>query len=193
MVDKPTPENLDELKRELESQARQQAAKWIISSIVILVGFAVTGWWFYLQPKIDDYIRNKADGLPSGAVVAFLSSESEPCPGDNWEIYNDVKGRFIVGAGKGDGLTLRELGKSGGEQMHILKGDELPSHNHDIYFSLGEGGAAPLNWFNNAKTNNTVASQSRGPDTGGHQPFVGKNQPHNNMPPYIALYYCKKG
>lgn len=42
----------------------------------------------------------------------------------------DYRGRTILGAGAGAGLTARALGGKGGEEAHALAVGELPSHDH---------------------------------------------------------------
>ena len=42
----------------------------------------------------------------------------------------DLRGRVIVGAGSGPGLTPRALTATGGEETHVLLSSELASHNH---------------------------------------------------------------
>lgn len=44
----------------------------------------------------------------------------------------DLRGRCLVGAGNGPGLTPRKEGHSGGEQYAQLSVEELPSHSHTI-------------------------------------------------------------
>ncbi len=138
--------------------------------------------------------------IPSGAVVAFLSSESNPCPGKDWKLFDAAKGRFIVGAGKGDGLTLREIGKTGGEQNVALKENQMPKHNHAV--STGYG----VNWHDGLaggydETGIDVLFNNPDPvikRNGGHGiltqviSYTGGGELHNNMPPYLALYYCKR-
>ena len=53
-------------------------------------------------------------------------------PGDGNTTFNlpDYRGRALVGAGAGPGLTARALGAKGGEEAHVLAVGELPSHNH---------------------------------------------------------------
>jgi len=42
----------------------------------------------------------------------------------------DLRGRSVIGAGTGSGLTLREVGDVGGEESHQLTAGEIPSHAH---------------------------------------------------------------
>ena len=44
----------------------------------------------------------------------------------------DCRGRTTVGAGAGPGLTNRGLTAKGGEENHVLNGNELTYHNHGI-------------------------------------------------------------
>lgn len=42
----------------------------------------------------------------------------------------DLRGRAIVGAGAGSGLTARDVAEQWGEEAHTLKTTEIPSHSH---------------------------------------------------------------
>ena len=44
----------------------------------------------------------------------------------------DLRGRDVLGAGTGSGLTSRAVGQIGGEETHALTISELASHNHPI-------------------------------------------------------------
>lgn len=64
-------------------------------------------------------------------------------PGDGTTTFNvpDYRGRAIVGAGAGAGLTARALGAKGGEEAHVLAIGEMPSHDHGG--ATGTGQTAP--------------------------------------------------
>ncbi len=123
--------------------------------------------------------------IPSGAVVAFLSSETGPCPGKKWKLFDAAKGRFIIGAGKGKDLTHREFGETDGKERVFLKKAEMPSHTHLV------GNQGPVYGIKDLPPNGPNAAiihQVLNKESGSK----GQNKSHNNMPPYIALYYCKK-
>ncbi len=132
--------------------------------------------------KISTLKQTLNPQLPIGAVVAFDSSESETCPGAEWKLYKPAKGRFIVGAGHGDpNIRIpRKLGDIGGEEEHKLTIGEMPIHSHgDFWGSDGtKYGMLMENRFHNAGFKKLKAE--------------GGNKAHNNMPPFIALYFCKK-
>jgi len=44
----------------------------------------------------------------------------------------DARGRVLVGAGTGAGLTPRALAATGGEENHVLSVAELASHGHGV-------------------------------------------------------------
>jgi microcystin-dependent protein len=44
----------------------------------------------------------------------------------------DLRGRFILGAGTGPGLTERAVGQTGGAEQHVLSDGELAAHAHPI-------------------------------------------------------------
>jgi microcystin-dependent protein len=44
----------------------------------------------------------------------------------------DLRGRNIVGAGAGPGLTNRALGSTGGAEYHYISTNEMPAHSHPV-------------------------------------------------------------
>ena len=53
-------------------------------------------------------------------------------PGSGMFNLPDCRGRTVVGAGAGAGLTERDLGATGGEEAHHISVTEMPSHTHGI-------------------------------------------------------------
>lgn len=96
----------------------------------------------------------------------------------------DLRGRSIVSAGQGNALTMRYVGQIGGEEMHVLTVNEMPSHDHAIYgqdniaYPTGSVSNEVAN-IENKWSSSAFFSRSTGQNGG--------NQAHNNMHPFIVL------
>jgi len=113
--------------------------------------------------------------------------------GGTWE---QIKDRFLLAAG-----DSYAAGSTGGEAQHTLTEAEMPSHTH--FSNDGWNGYAPRS---NRDGVNNVLTYSKVKSAGGYtKPYTdanngldstlsstGKNQPHNNMPPYLAVYMWKR-
>ena len=165
-----------------------------------------------IQRVVDDTADIGAGDIPIGAVVAFdLPNE---CPKD-WKRFWHAGGRFIIGAGRHspDGNDERNVDQNGEElsvypsaydgsspgnyttgglEKLTLTTPQIPSHSHELDIdqvqSSGVGRAsnepgAPIMW---GVPNETTIRNTHG--VVGHQ---GEALPHDNMPPYVALYFCK--
>lgn len=198
-----------EVIAEIRKQAVQQTAKWLIGTFVFLLILAATGWWFFFEPKIRDYIAGAAGGVPAGTVVA--STVTCQTMGTGWVAFTEGKGRFLVGAGTeahsgfatwdmerpGGGVEPTELRAyglldKGGEELHVLSTAQLPAHHHDFVGTVSAiGGWAP-------PAVRSKLGVGDGADWGSYTPAgaitnTGGDEAHNNIPPYIALNFCKKG
>lgn len=93
--------------------------------------------------------------------------------GGTWEA---IEGVFLLGCS-----SEYVAGTTGGEESHTLTVEEMPKHNHQMTFYTGNPGG-----FQNAQQ---VAPNNSIPRT---TEMAGNNQPHNNMPPYLAVYMWKR-
>ena len=130
-------------------------------------------------------------GVPEGAVLAFNRQE---CP-NSWTAYDDGEGRFIVGVGAhtlhnayGNKVPTKELGEKSGEDRVLLEIDHMPNHFHynPTQGSTGQGRYPAL-----AATDHGNEG-ARGMEHSRPTSEQGESQPHNNMPPYVALLFCEK-
>lgn len=107
----------------------------------------------------------------------------------------DLQGRAPMQPGQGPGLSLHDLGETGGSSTVTLLESEIPSHSH----TLGAL-AAPADVPNpdNHALARTIGATPFLPPAGA--PLValapealtpaGGDQPHNNMMPYLTFYFC---
>ena len=145
--------------------------------------------------------------LVEGAVMAF--DRPEGCPA-NWVEFTEANGRFILGV-DGSKYMLPYVGgkplyQTGGEESHTLSPNEIPGHTHSIvipphqhqhtYGTAQGAGSNTGRGLHGAPYYFPNESLIPGPPSG-TQVAVSDKQPgdtdksHNNMPPYVALYFCK--
>jgi microcystin-dependent protein len=99
--------------------------------------------------------------------------------------------RVIVGAVTND--VSYNLANTGGEERHTLTVAEMPSHSHSTTPSSGYG----LIKYDGTSTMNAAVNDGSEPNlyTAPNSLTIndqGGDQSHNNMQPYIALYYLIK-
>lgn len=105
----------------------------------------------------------------------------------------NLQGRMAIGVGTGPGLTTRAQGEAGGEENHTLITTEMPAHSHAAFGDANDGTSDSPAGMNPAR--NPAGVPQYGSGTGAtlaatHIGATGGGQPHNNMPPYLALTYC---
>ena len=125
------------------------------------------------------------------AVVAFYADKGQQACPDEWSLYVEAKDRMIVGAG-----TLYQYpGATGGEPEVTLTKQQMPTHDHRFryFFSNKEGNKETFDPEQSPRARTGLNTNNRwtAPESGGVL-MAGGSRPHNNMPPYIALYFCKK-
>lgn len=122
--------------------------------------------------------------IPKGMIAAFRLPE---CP-RGWTAYTLAQGRAVIGVGEGSGLSRRTLEQVGGAENHTLSVDEMPAHNHvasPYIYALRVTGSYTAKSIDATPGEPNLASKGEIKSTGG-------GQPHNNMPPFVALLYCEK-
>lgn len=110
---------------------------------------------------------------PVGSIyMSTVSTSPGTLFGGTWQ---RIEGRFLLGASATYGA-----GTQGGEEKHILTVNEMPSHSHQLNvpnghdFALGGG-----SYYGYLHQNATTTA-------------VGGGKPHNNMPPYLAVYMWRR-
>ena len=147
--------------------------------------FAPKGWAF-----CDGQI------LPLSQNTALFSLLGTTYGGDgksNFALPN-LQDNAPMHPGQGPGLSLHDLGETGGSETVSLLESEIPSHSHSLRgdtldpadtnvpspnasFALSTGGA-----LYQGTSNVQLADAFLAPSGG--------DQPHNNMQPYLTLNFC---
>lgn len=208
-VDKIVADATTAVKKEMY----KRFAVGVVSGVLGLVVLSALGAWQLLLPAL----KSQIGGVPSGAVLAFDRQPSNPCP-EGWRRFKETTSRVIVGAGNsndvneekyalaenGQPLTPRAYREHGGEEAVRLTEEQMPVHSHQV-IDPGHDHSITLERTNFGEyagyfwTRRELSQGARRKDFRvGKSPAnislndAGGSGPHNNMPPYIALYFCKK-
>lgn len=106
----------------------------------------------------------------------------------------DLQRRAPMHPGQGPGLSLHDLGETGGSETVTLLESEIPAHSHALESS------ASFNASNNDPTGNVLAKAAAGLNayaapgalvtmSGNSIAPAGGDQPHNNLQPYLTFYF----
>ncbi len=107
----------------------------------------------------------------------------------------DLQGRAPMHPGQGPGLSLHDLGETGGSETVSLLESEIPAHSHTAYAQnnpLGSSAVPTSKSFTRPASGNLYFSGAASTvqmDPNTLAP-AGGDQPHNNMQPYLTLSFC---
>lgn len=114
--------------------------------------------------------------------------------GGVWESFGS--GRTLVGVNTRD-TSFNTVEKTGGEKTHTLTINEMPSHNHNrarIKHSnqfLGPAGGSNAN-VAGINLNNGYYPYTNETENNVEVSNTGGGQAHNNLQPYITVYFWKR-
>jgi len=107
----------------------------------------------------------------------------------------NLNSSFAIGHGQGPGLSRRDLGEAGGSPQVTLISSEMPAHTHAAVGVAGAGNSGDpqgRRWaqprFGRA-TRNAYAPAANAVMAPDAVTVVGGNQPHENMPPFLGMYF----
>jgi microcystin-dependent protein len=105
----------------------------------------------------------------------------------------DLQGRAPMHPGQGPGLSLHDLGESGGSETVTLLESEMPAHSHSLNaLNLPAQVFEPSATTAFARTNGGATYRSGGTLTNlsfNTASPTGGSLPHNNMQPYLTMYF----
>lgn len=133
--------------------------------------------------------------LPLSQNTALFSLLGTTYGGDGKSNFAlpDLQGRAPMHPGQGPGLSLHDLGESGGSETVTLLESEIPAHSHGMsvssqlglentttsqLFAMGDG----INLYGPANSFTSMSNQALA--------LAGSDQPHNNLQPYLTFYFC---
>jgi microcystin-dependent protein len=147
--------------------------------------FAPRGWAF-----CDGQI------LPLSQNTALFSLLGTTYGGDGKSTFAlpNMQGNAPMHPGQGPGLSLHDLGETGGSDTVTLLESEMPSHPHSLMcqpqVEANKSAPSPATSYSRtnsgtpyqASNNVAMASNAIAP--------AGGDQPHNNLMPYLTLNFC---
>ncbi|MBI4910063.1 MAG: phage tail protein [Acidobacteria bacterium] len=134
--------------------------------------------------------------MPLSQNTALFSLLGTTYGGDgksNFALPN-MQGNVPMHPGQGPGLSLHDLGETGGSQTVSLLQSEMPSHNHSVgaqTVPLGGLGTPAGNTLSRPASGNLYSPSA--PQIAMNENAIapaGGGQPHNNMQPYLTLNFC---
>ena len=137
--------------------------------------------------------------LPLSQNTALFSLLGTTYGGDGKSTFAlpNMQGNAPMHPGQGPGLSLHDLGETGGSETVTLLQSEIPSHTHAMRAHNADQADAqnPSSNTSLAQSANGFAYQSNtSQNLVGLSPSalapVGGDQPHNNMQPYLTLNFC---
>jgi microcystin-dependent protein len=189
----------------------------------LFAGLALTvamSWTWITQGGLIKSLGGITQGpeLPSDAIIIVEGS----CPQPSWVPFNEAAGRVLIGSGIGrypDGTPLRErsIGQVGGTEEHTILTSELPPHNHS---GNTEGMLVPepirlliLQGFTRLRVSGSgsgfqpttiqvpqvreqtieLVDHLHQFSTEASDGLLGEPMIDNNLPPWIAVSFCRRG
>jgi microcystin-dependent protein len=104
----------------------------------------------------------------------------------------DIQGRTVMHPGQGPGLSLHDLGETGGSETVSLLESEIPSHSHTMNASQADGlertpagqllsTGVGISQYQTPQSMTNLSPNAVAP--------AGGDQPHNNLQPYLTFYF----
>lgn len=142
-------------------------------------GFAPTGW-ASCSGQLVPIFQNTALFSLLGTMYGGDGKSTFALP--------NLNGRMPVGQGQGPGLSRYEIGGTGGSETVTLIPSEIPVHTHTLQAdagpattatpALGAPATSELPLFHDAASTTAPLAAAGG------------SMPHNNMQPYLTMYYA---
>ena len=135
--------------------------------------------------------------LPISQNTALFSLLGTTYGGDGKSTFAlpDLQGSVPMHPGQGPGLSLHDLGEQGGSDTVSLLQSEMPAHSHTVQAANFPADIqAPTPTTALARTHGGNSFYSGDPGTPTQMapqalPPAGSDFPHNNLMPYLTMYF----
>jgi microcystin-dependent protein len=136
--------------------------------------------------------------MPLSQNTALFSLLGTTYGGDGKSTFAlpDLEGRAPMHPGQGPGLSLHDLGETGGSETVTLLESEIPAHSHAVAASQGDGTerGPNVNGTGQLFATGVGISMFQAPNpVVNPSPLMatpaGGDQPHNNLQPYLTFYF----
>lgn len=105
--------------------------KGVIGFTTLFAGnFAPNGWAF---------CNGQLLSIQQNAALFSILSTIYGGNGTSTFALPDLQGRAAIGAGQGPGLSVYDLGETGGSETSVITGTQMPSHTHQLMVQLTPG------------------------------------------------------
>lgn len=132
--------------------------------------------------------------LPLSQNTALFSLLGTTYGGDGKSTFAlpDLEGRAPMHPGQGPGLSLHDLGETGGSETVTLLESEIPSHSHSFNCKNTDSNSQGPEGNEFAGGIGVALYAAPGPIESMAPEMLapaGGDQPHNNMMPYVTYYF----
>lgn len=136
--------------------------------------------------------------LPLSQNTALFSLLGTTYGGDGSSEFAlpNLRGRAPMQPGQGPGLSLHDLGETGGSETTTLLVSEMPAHAHALMASPNPGetpGPDNPDGSPNGLARSVGGSVYGEPSNLAEMatlPIAGGDRPHNNLMPYLTVNFC---
>ena len=152
----------------------------------------------------ENYVNNIFQKLYPIGSIYMSTNNINPSQLFEFGTWEQIKDTFLLACG-----DTYAAGAIGGEATHTLTENEMPIHDHDFIQVVEEGTARALipTWPESINPGdgqsdywhiNFTHQRNIGKDFYPYTSWApsidnaGNNQPHNNMPPYLAIYVWRR-
>lgn len=173
------------------------SSPWVTGDVKITTRTTPDPGWLLMNGQTLGSAASGADSVGDQLQELFMhlwtvmTNQWAPVSGDRGETalqdwidnktlrLSTAAGRALIGQGTAPPLSGRQLGETGGEEVHALTLAEMPHHRHSIN---GKRGGSQSDGGDPA-----FGAYSGSPNRSRNTNFTGDDQPHNNMQPFLAL------